>query len=1563
LLGGGDDDETQAPPGDGGQQEHDVSVSIGPASSSVLAEIGERLGGIPASLLRDSDDDGRSNSSDEPDSDAPGSDGAHSDERRSDGRSKRERYQIFGEIDRGGMGSILRGRDTDLGRELAFKVLLESHKNRPELIRRFVEEAQIGGQLQHPGVVPVYDLGTFADQRPYFTMKLVKGRTLAALLGERGRVSAPSSPRTAPDDETGLAQGERGRVSAPSPEDPTPGAYASRLARDLPRFLSIFEQVCQTLAYAHSRRVIHRDLKPANIMVGSFGEVQVMDWGLAKVLGPAGAQREPRPRTEPAASVIETTRSTSDTHATGTGSVLGTPAYMPPEQAGGEVDLVDERADVFGLGSILCEILTGQPTYTGSTDRVIRFKAMAGDTVEALGRLDRSGADPELTDLARRCVAVNLADRPRNAGEVAAAITAYLTGVQERLRKAELDRVEAQARADEEIKRRALADELVREADARAQEEAKGRALADNLAREAQARAGEERKRRRMTVGLAASVLALAGLAGGTWLVGERSRVQRHETVAQKLDDAKRLYELARAAEVDDPARWTDALAALERAEGLLAQGGDSVQQREADNLKTSLTTDHAAVQKEAEWLRRLVDIRATKVEDAGALSAENGYSVVFRDAGIDPDSLAPEAAAAKIRSAKPSLQQGLVTALDDWAALRRTERNATEAARRLLAVVRLADPDPWRDRLRAALDQPGGKERLKALQALSASAPIDDLPAVSLDLLGVSLLDEGDTDAAADLLRKAQRSRPADGWLKYNLARVLHKLGKKEEAIRYFMAARTINPETAHELAHLLQDMGESDEAIAVFRDLARLRPKNARHLTCLGNALKAQGRSQEASAAFEASLLALRDAASRTTHDPTLYFDLGYLYQSKGDLDAAIIEYKTVIRLKPDDDIAHNNLGNALRLQGKLDEAIVEYKTAIRLKPEHADAHDNLGAALGDQGKLEDEIAEYQRAIQIKPDYAIAHKDLGSAFLSQGKLDEAIAEYRKAIKLKPDLAVAHSSLGNALHDQGKLDEAVAEFRQAIKLKPDLARAHSGLGRALESQGKHQDSVVEFREAVRLDPDDLWGHGGLGLYLYKVAGDYRGAEAEFRAYIRLKPNVAAAYSNLGHVLRRQRRLDKAVTAYKKAISLDPNLAEAHDDLGTALGDQGKLDDAIAEYNAAIRLKPNFGKAHANSGKALAHQGNMNEAIAEYRTAIGLSPNDAGSRVNLGAILCDVKHDYGAAIAEFREAIRLEPDNAVAHSNLAVALEGKGKLDEAIAECRMAIRIKPDYADPHSHLGSALCDQGKLNEAIAEYITAIRIKPDFADAHSNLGNALHHQGKLDEAIAEYNTAIRLKPDHANAHNNFGNALRDQGKLDEAIAEYNTAIRLKPDHANAHTMLGVALSEQGKLAEAIAEYRTAIRLKPDLATPHNNLAWALALPAKRPRPDYDDALSHARKAVQLQPKGLEYFSTLALAEYRCGNWAESSAASERSMALRNGGDTYDWFMLALAHGRKADKDQARKWFDKAVAWTKDKKPKDKELRQFWSEAAELLGLPGPDAGGPSSPATPAGKKPR
>lgn len=234
------------------------------------------------------------------------------------------------------------------------------------------------------------------------------------------------------------------------------------------RFLGIFEQICQTMAYAHSRGVIHRDLKPSNIMVGAFGEVQIMDWGLAKVLGEGGVADERRAfATQQSTSIIETIRSHGSDSGNVVGSqtqlrsVLGTPAYMPPEQALGEIDRLDTRTDVFGLGAMLCEILTGKPPYVGDEAAQIFRMATRGKLADCYERLGNWHADDELIALVRACLELEPADRLPDAGAVRERITDYLQSVEQRLRQAELDRIEITTRNTEERKRRRVLWALV----------------------------------------------------------------------------------------------------------------------------------------------------------------------------------------------------------------------------------------------------------------------------------------------------------------------------------------------------------------------------------------------------------------------------------------------------------------------------------------------------------------------------------------------------------------------------------------------------------------------------------------------------------------------------------------------------------------------------------------------------------------------------------------------------------------------------------------------------------------------------------------------------------------------------------------------------------------------------------------------------------------------------------------------------------------------------------------------------------------------------------------------
>jgi len=283
----------------------------------------------------------------------------------------RERYAVSGEIARGGLGLILRATDLQLGRPVAIKELIDSSQGHEG---RFEREALITARLQHPGIIPVYEAGRLSSGEPFFAMKLVSGRSLAEVLAE---------PRT----------------------------IEARLGL-LPHVLSVAEAI----AYAHSEGIIHRDLKPANVLVGAFGETVVVDWGLAKDL----AQAEPEP--SPSAQVPP--QATRDAGLTLAGAVIGTPAYMPPEQAAGKA--VDERADVYALGAMLYHLLAGTRPYVGDSSVAVLQEVLQGPPPSLA--LRQKGIPPDLLTIVAKAMARVPEERYRTASELAEDLRRFQTG-------------------------------------------------------------------------------------------------------------------------------------------------------------------------------------------------------------------------------------------------------------------------------------------------------------------------------------------------------------------------------------------------------------------------------------------------------------------------------------------------------------------------------------------------------------------------------------------------------------------------------------------------------------------------------------------------------------------------------------------------------------------------------------------------------------------------------------------------------------------------------------------------------------------------------------------------------------------------------------------------------------------------------------------------------------------------------------------------------------------------------------------------------------------------------
>ena len=302
------------------------------------------------------------------------------------------RYELEGIVARGGMGVIRAVRDHHLERRLAMKTVRPAARVRPgqegpsgdTISRRLVEEARQTARLDHPGIVPIHDLGVDSQGKLYFTMKLVSGQHLGEVMDD---------------------------------------AIRTRTDADRNRVLECLSRVCDAVAFAHSRGVVHRDLKPANVMVGEFGEVYVMDWGLAKSLPSAADSGSAMHRGQPSLGEPD------DPSRTRVGEVVGTPAYMPPEQAHGRLEEIAPATDVYALGAMLYHLLAGHPPYGdaghSSTDELLELlKSRSPSPIHGAAPL----APPELAAICERAMQRRSARRYRNMREVAADLRAYLTG-------------------------------------------------------------------------------------------------------------------------------------------------------------------------------------------------------------------------------------------------------------------------------------------------------------------------------------------------------------------------------------------------------------------------------------------------------------------------------------------------------------------------------------------------------------------------------------------------------------------------------------------------------------------------------------------------------------------------------------------------------------------------------------------------------------------------------------------------------------------------------------------------------------------------------------------------------------------------------------------------------------------------------------------------------------------------------------------------------------------------------------------------------------------------------
>ena len=899
----------------------------------------------------------------------------------------RASFEVIDTLGEGGMGEVWRVRDRRLGREAALKILKpagpgSSIGDGENLRRRFLREARVTARLDHPAVPPVFEAGLTPEGELYLLMKLIRGRTLRELI-----------------------EAEEGPPDA-----------VERRAR-----LQILRKLCEAVDYAHSRGVVHRDIKPDNVMIGDYGEVYLMDWGLARVLD------EPDdPGLSRAGSDSEALSSTGDL--TAVGSFLGTPGYAAPEQIEGGADgQVDERADVFALGALLTELTTNHRAITGDTARDRVAQAASGlsrtprDILPGLPRdLDEVAAQALEPDREERTPSAELFGRQLDALIAGEPVPAVEPTLGERL-------IQPLRRhpgwfAATSIGTVAL---LIGTATFVGLELDRRRAAAQSAAEQARAEAAAEsaeRARRVLASFNEAAALIQRGAPGGR--------------IRARVDDA-----------VEAAGRSVEALT---RGGELLVEAGETAAAR---SLLTEASRDHPPAFAALYLLHRIElqeRMRASSGDGASSATARRMTDALNQiltraDESGERNAFSIFAEAAKAQaSGQSDRTEALFTEIIDHystrmpevyynrAACRRRRRDYAGAIEDLTEAIRI---DPGfgaaytnRGSLRLLLKRPGAE----------------------FDLSRALELDPKDANA----WRNRGSLRVADGRL--------------EAAVADYTEAIRLQPGRADSLgmrASVLVRLKRDEEAFEDYRRAFRIAPSHAGRLTEFIRLLLRLGRAEEGERL-------LRELRERSAPSADIELCLGGVYEKLHRLNEAEAAFDRAVRMAPRQARMHQARGEFMRRIGRHDEAFAAYAKAAGLAPDNADMQYNFALACSEMGRFEEGLRAIGAALRLRSRHSYSWSVRGVLNKNLGRLAEARSDYDKALGLDPGNTTALCNRGNLLAAMGQFSDAILDYSELLRRLPKNAEAYGYRALARFKAGDSKGALADFRKALELDPN-----------------------------------------------------------------------------------------------------------------------------------------------------------------------------------------------------------------------------------------------------------------------------------------------------------------------------------------------------------------------------------------------------------------------------------------------------------------------------------------------------------
>jgi tetratricopeptide (TPR) repeat protein len=1383
------------------------------------------------------------------------------------------RYKLLEQIGEGGFGVVYMAEQTKpISRRVALKIIKWGMDTK-QVIARFEAERQALAMMDHPNIAKVLDAGATDTGRPYFVMELVRGIPITE--------------------------------------------YCDKNELNTRQRLELFTEVCKAVQHAHQKGIIHRDLKPSNVMITLSDDdspvPKIIDFGIAKATQ---------------------ARLTEKTLFTGFKQFIGTPEYMSPEQARmGQLD-VDTRSDIYSLGVLLYELVTGTTPFEAK-----QLRSAAFDEIIRIIREE----EPDKPSTRLSTLGDTLAEIAKHRHVEPAELCKIVRG--------DLDWVVMRALEKDRTRRYETANELAQDIQRHLGHEP---VLASPPNRIYRARKFVRRHRTGVVSGLLVGTAIVTGLVVSSvmYFQAEQARreARRQAMISQAVNEFLNDDLLASVNPRRTKGHEVTVMEVLDAAaEKLDGKFEDEPSVEAAIRQTLGKTYRSLGKYESAEpHYERVVELYRSLfgAEHPDTLESMAQLGFVYADQWRHEEAERLWVKVLECRRRVLGQEDPATLGLMSWMGWLRNRQERFKEAEQLLvktleierrvlgeehgatlwtmatlawsytAQDRYDEAEPLLVKALEGQRRVIGEENTRILVVMDALA--------NMVYLSQDRYEEAEP-LLVEMLEARQRlvgeEHPTTWLAIWNLARMYNEQGRYQEAERQYRRCIAIGRKLLEDFPAdgdhvrffgyalrtqywILRNSGQTQaaedmlsEAISHWEKLATEHPDESHDqhiygnsLSWLGGMLRGKGQLEEAEEVFQKALSADTRAIELDPNNPAYWLERADTYSTMEQWEKALGDYSRAIELDPDNPDSWRGRANTYSEMEQWDRALGDYSRAIELNPEDPDYWLERADTYSTMEQWDKALGDHSRAIELDPDNPDSWRGRANTYSTMEQWEKALGDHSRAIELDPNNPDSWLGRADTYSKMEQWDEALSDFSEAIELDSNNPRCWYGRADVYSSMNKWDKAVTDYTKAIEFDPDNAH-------YWHRRGG---------------------CYKDMGDA-------ERGVDDYTKAIELARTKSHYWHMRGVCYLQLDEPNKAVADYNIAIQLDPNDSYYRYMRGKIYIKMKQWDEAVADFSRAMELAPDNPHFPDWRASAYCRAGQ-FENAISDSSKAIELDPNDPGLWVGRARAYRELKQWDKAVADYNSAIALDPNNLQYLFMRGRTYADMRQWDRVVADFSKAIELDPNKAYFRDWRAAAYYHKGQFERAVSDLSKAIELAPNVPELWLGRANACSELKQWDKALADCSKAIELDPNSVSPRylgALMYLGMGDTEGYRRRCAQMLDRFSRTEDAAAAHR-VAWTCVLAADAVE-DFSRVVELAEFAIAKDSKADQSLTTLGAILHRAGRFDEAvEQLSELAAKWERAEDiapqtspAYTWFFLAMAHHQLGNADESQRYFELAA----------------------------------------------